>query len=452
MRQMTTEEKIKHAVMQHSVEDAIRVLENNPVQPDMVVELTIAQVMNRVSIAHLSIERAMKFLIMEAGGPLIKNHDLPSRLNELRRYDPDAAQFVEEAFGEAVRHYRYNTNVQHMKHLRSLETYLDTTGRDKDFQDIRYWELTQSTNKSIVREIYILLHVELLHAVWELLMPAGRTRETVSLRVETAVIKAMESQNLTYAPGTARELEVKTLLGWLKGFASTREAMTKALAEGEAPKDDFTLAILKKAHEELTNAADPAVKYFAEILNVIPYQPRVAIPCVEWLGPEKYQTGKVSTPGGDNLGFIYRRLDGIWAIQPSRIGPIMTTAIANTQTDAQCFLASILTRPARAIVNGEERNLRIVGQEHDLFNKKYNQAAIRDNGTDAPQFPTHQVDFWDAEHGISSGDNIKIEVPNRRFEQISDVLNGKVTGVEGRKVSIFGIDSIASSETDASPT
>ena len=56
---MTFKSKLKRSVMLNSVEDTIRVLENNPVRPDMVVELTIAQVMNRVSTAHLSIERGI---------------------------------------------------------------------------------------------------------------------------------------------------------------------------------------------------------------------------------------------------------------------------------------------------------------------------------------------------------------------------------------------------------
>ena len=440
MRKMATEQKIKRTVMQHSVTDAIRVLENNPVQPDMVAELTIAQVMNRVSTAHLSIERTMKFLITEAGGPLIKNHDLPSRLNELRQYEPASAEFLEEAFIAAVQHYRYNANARHMKHLQSLETYLNATGSDKDFQDIRYWELSQSTDEIIVRQIYLSLHLELLHAVRELLMPPGRTKETVSLRVETAVQKATRPR-LAYATGTDEEVSVKSYLKWLNGFESDREAMTKASRKGEAPDDEFTLELLRKAHQELANSTDPAVKYFALILTVLPHQPRDAVPCVDWLGPEKYQTGDVSTPGGNHLGFIFRRPDGLWNIEPSRDGPVMISGVAETQTDAGCFLASILTKPTRATVNGNETNLRIMGEEYDLFNRNHDQAARWDEETDSSLYPTHEVDFWDNEHGIREGDNVKLEVPSKQFPDIADVLEGTVTGVEGQKVFISGIDS-----------
>ena len=446
---MTFESKLKRSVMLLSVEDVIEILENNPVRQDMIPQLNIARVMNRISAAHLSIERTMKFVITEAGGPLVKNHDLPSRLNELRQHEPSAAQFLEEAFTDAVQHYRYNPNASHMKHLQSLEKYLEATGSDQDFQDIRYWELDQSTTGILVRQIYLTLHMEILRAVGELLMPPGRTKETASLRVERAVQNAINSQNLAYKQGTEKELAVKSFLKWLKGFKSTSEAMTKALREGEAPDDEFAIGILRQVHQELTNSSDPAVKYFAQILTVLPSQPRDAKPCVEWLGPEKYQTGEVSTPGGDNLGFIFRRLDGLWNIQPMRDGLVTIAAIAATQTDARCFLGDILTKRAKATVNGNERELRIVGEEIDLLHRNHNQIAKRDEEADEPQFPTHEVVLWDNEHGISEGDNVKVEVPYREFNDVSHVLEGKVTGVTGPKVLVHGHDYIDSTEPNS---
>ena len=146
--------KLERIVVQHSVTDMIKVLEEHPVESDMVIQLPIAQLMNRVSIAHLSIERAMKFLITEAGGPLVKDHDLPSRLKELRQYDLESAEFLEKSFEEAVQHYRYKVNATPMKHLKSLETYLQATGSDEGFQDIRYWELTQEVDETLIRKVF----------------------------------------------------------------------------------------------------------------------------------------------------------------------------------------------------------------------------------------------------------------------------------------------------------
>ena len=415
----------------------IKILENNPVQPDLIVELPIAEAMNRTSIAHLSIERAMKFLISEADGPTIQKHDLSLLLNELRQQERTSAEFLDEAFKEAVQHYQYNPNMPRMKHLQSLERYLKATGSGKDFQDIRYWELNQSTEEILVGQIYPALHLEILRAVSELLMPPGETKKTISLRVEMAVQEAMLPQNLAYAPG-------ESYIKWLREFETCRKAIRNGVRESAAlPDDEFTRETIKEAHEQLRSSKDPAVKYFAEILTVLPEQNRDPKPCVEWLGPEKYWKGVISTPGGADLGLISRRLDGFWDITPSRNGP---ANIAKTQTDARCFLANLLTSPARATVNGKEKNLRVVGAKSDPFCRFRGLPGPLpewDEETNSYQWSTHEIEFWNKEHGILEKDNVKLEVPNN---DIVYVLKGTVTQISDQKVSIFGIYSIQSAK------
>lgn len=116
---MTAE--IERAIIRHPVEDVIRMLENEPVRADLVGQVRAAQVMNRVSIAHLSIERAMRFLITRAGGPLTKDHHLGDRLRELIRHEPESADFLIHAFQVAVQHDRFIPNVDNARHLKSLE-------------------------------------------------------------------------------------------------------------------------------------------------------------------------------------------------------------------------------------------------------------------------------------------------------------------------------------------
>ena len=102
----------------------------------------------------------------------------------------------------------------------------------------------------------------------------------------------MESQNLAYASGTEKGTLGEVIPEMAGEFKNPREAMTKALTEGEAPSDEFTLAILRKAHQQLADSTDPAVRYFAEMLTVLPHQPRDAVPCVEWLGSENTKQDK----------------------------------------------------------------------------------------------------------------------------------------------------------------
>ena len=433
--------KMERAVIRHSVNDVIGVLENQPVRPDLNVGLTVAQVMNRVSIAHLSIERAMKFVITEAGGDLIKDHDLPSRLKELRQHEPGSAKFLEEAFEAAVRHYRYNANATHMKHLKSLETYLEATGSDKHFQDIRYWELTQSTGEIIVRQIYLTLHMELLHAMTEILLAPGRPKDIVSTRVERAVRDAMfSSRELSYSPGSDKQRSVEAYTEWLKGFNGFGEALTTAFKEGVGTGDAFMLETRGKAYQELSESKDPAVRYFAETLAVLPKQQRDAIPCVEWLGPELLWSGMVSTPGGDGLGFIDRRSDGTWAITPSRNGLVSVSAIAESQTDARCYLADLFTRAARVTVGDDERQLRIMGEEHNLFKRDPEQVMQWFEDRAGAEEPIFQVTFWDNTHGITSNDVVRVEIQSRTSQGVADILEGKVTEVNDHEVFVQGME------------
>ena len=436
--------EMQRAVIRHSVNDVIGVLENQPVRPGMNVGLTVAQVMNRVSIAHLSIERAMKFVITEAGGDLIKDHDLPSRLKELRQHEPGSAKFLEEAYEAAVRHYRYNANATHMKHLKSLETYLEATASDKHFQDIRYWELTQSTGEIIVRQIYLTLHMELLHAMSEILLAPGRPKDIVTTRVERAVRDAMSSRReLSYSTGSDKQRSVEAYIEWLNGFKGFGEALTVACKEGFATGDKFMLETLRKAYQELSESKDPAVRYFAETLAVLPKQQRDALPCVEWLGPEPLSSGMVSTPGGDGLGFIDRRSDGTWAITPSRNGLVAVSAIAESQTDARCYLADLLTRAARVTVGDEERQLRIVGEEHNLFKRYHEQVMQWFEDRAGAEESIFQVTFWDNTHGITSNDVVRVEIQSRTSQGVADILEGKVTEVNDHEVFVQGMEHIA---------
>ena len=431
--------ELERAVITHSVNDVIGILENQPVRPDMIVGLTVAQVMNRVSIAHLSIERAMKFVITEAGGDLVTNHDLPSRLKELRQYEPGSAKFLEEAFEAAVRHYRYNPNTTYMKHLQSLETYLRATGSDDHFQDIRYWELTQSADEIIVGQIYLTLHMELLHAMTEILEAPERPKDIVSTRVERAVKSVMvDNRELACLLGSDKHRSVEAYIEWLKGFKGCSEAITAAFKGDVATDNDLISETLREAYQELRESKDPAVSYFAETLTILPKQQRDAKPCLEWLGPEPFRPGKVSTPGGNVLGFIYRRADRTWAITPSRNGPVAVSAIAKSQTDARCYLADLLTRAVRITVGDKERQLRIVGEEHNLFKKDHEQVMQWFEGKAGAEEPIYQVTFWDNTHGITGNDVLRVEIPDRITQRYCEILEGKVTKVNDHEVFVQG--------------
>ena len=291
----------------------------------------------------------------------------------------------------------------------------------------------------IVRQIYLTLHMELLHAMSEILLPPGRLKAIVSMRVERAVRDAMfPGRELSYSPGSDKQRSVEAYREWLKGFKGL-EALTAAFKEDVATGDDFVSRILRKAYQELSESKDPAVRYFAETLTVLPKQQRDAIPCVEWLEPEPLLFGMVSTPGGDVLGFIARRSDGTWAITPSRNGRVAVSAIAESQTDARSYLADLLTRAARVTVGDEERQLRIVGEEYDLFKRNHEQVAQWfEDGVGAEE-PIFKVTFWDNAHGVTSNDVVRVEIQSRTSQGVANTLEGRVTEVNDHTVFVQGM-------------
>ena len=359
---------MKRHFIRHSVEDVIHTLESVPVSGDMIVEIPIIKTINRISLAHLSIERAMKFLIVEAGQTYTENHHLPLHLKKLRKCEPETVEFLEEAFDDAVKHYRFNSNNPGMVHLKSLAAYLEVAGSHQGFIDIRYWELDQSLDEILLRRVSLNLHLELLHAMSEVLQAPERRKDTVSMRVERAVRRAM-NRDLGYSVGTEKELAVKAYIEWLtrSGFADFRAAIATAFKEGLISGDNYISGFVTKAYQELLSSADPAVRYFTDILDILPKQPRDVIPCVEWLGPEKEIRGFVQTPAGTHLGEIERGYDRFWRIIPARDGLIKVAATAESQTDARCYLAALLTRPVQVTVDGQTETRRVVNRGYDFF-------------------------------------------------------------------------------------
>ena len=180
------------------------------------------------------------------------------------------------------------------------------------------------------------------------------------------------------------------------------------------------------------------MRYFAETLTVLPKQQRDAIPCVEWLGSVPFRTGIVSTPGGDTLGYIDRRSDGLWAVAPSRNGSVMVAAIAESQTDARCYLAVLLTRNARVIVDGKGRQARLVGKEYDLYKGSYGMVVNSWEDTADTEGTEFQVTFWNSEHGLTDGTSVRMEAPSGNSPKVLHILEGTVTKVKDHQVFVRG--------------
>ena len=430
--------EFERRLVQISIEDVIRILEDSPARNHFLLpHVTIVEVMNRVSIAHLSIEKAIKYLIRRVGGDFEKEHNLEYHFRELKSYDQESANFLEKAFASAVRFYGLHSAAKGMNYLGELENYLKTTGSIKRFNDIRYWELDDPYFERVeLHQVELSIHMELLLGLHEILIEPDRPRETVESRVERAVETAITA--ISYRQGTMNWETLSFISEWAKECGSFGKALCAAVRCDFALENQLAADFFRVAYKTLLEAKDPAVRFFASTLDVLPRQPRDVVPKVEWLDPKEQRKGRVITAAGDTLGFIERGPHRLWYITPIQSGPVGYAAKAQKQLDAMCYLAQLLARTAQVTVDGKASTLRVVGEERHLFKPAPVQSSKLEREHDETKMYT--ASFWDENQGMEKGQEIRIEAQRHDSGRLifSDALSGHVQEVQGHQVSVLG--------------
>ena len=237
---------------------------------------------------------------------------------------------------------------------------------------------------------------------------------------------------------------VKWYRNWLyKEQPNRRSALFSAYRQNFVVKkdDEFITQILRDAFNELRQSRDPAVQYFARKCSYLPegsqQRHRDSMPVVEL--NEKNNRGKVETPAGTSLGLISRYADGAWGITPVEAGSGGEVETAEAQADAKWYLVNRLTSKATITVNGVARKLRIVGKPRIPVDFEW----TSDSETELKQMiqgKTIELEFWDYDHGMQSGDDIAVVVPFSEHPTVACCYEGSVTSVEGQNVTIEGND------------
>ena len=426
--------------VQFSIGDALQILDDSPLRPDTPTQTTFVQISNRVPMAHLAIERGLKFLIRKHGGEVVHHHNLHKHLRQLREFDPSAVAFLEKTFGDTIAFYGLNPNHRGLGHIRSLNAYLETVGTKKAFDRMRYWELNPEQEESLFRQVWPTIHREILLAIIILYGSNSSEGETITARVERTVHDALfPTERLFYSPGSDHEATVKRYIDWILNHPSRQEAITQAYRRDFAIGDEFMNSMLSQAYQSLTQSPDPALKFLISRIDVLPSQPRDVIPPIEWSDAQKEQPGKVLTPGGTILGYVQRAQDGIWHIFPLRVGTGSKFVRARSQTDARSYLAQLLSDACNIKVDDEARTIRLVGEPPYRVTKNY--GRMRDSADSVDSVPwTHKLDCWEKNHGIEPDDTIRVELPNRGEQHIIHAIEGQVTRTNGTELFIEGKD------------
>ena len=434
--------------IQESVEDVIAILDSAPMHLDLVRETNIVQLTNRAPIAHLAIERALKALITGAGGPAKHIHALHVLYRVLGECDKPSAAYLARAFEDAVGFFGYNVKAKGFRQFRTLDDYLSKVGKEKDFEALRYWAIGESPKgEGPIPYISPWIHRELLCALWCLFLPTRR--DTVSERVEHVVGRAMVAERgLSYLDSdTRKERSVRWYMSWLQvEHTSCCGALEEAVRRKFAVTDDeLVVRTLREAYGDLQQSNDPAVQYYVRTLSYLPKGSQRrnpdATPELQWFD-EAQSRGRVVTPAGTHLGFIEKYADGGWGIRSTGDGPVRVAEVARTLTDAKHYLVNRLTRQVTVTVGGESKQLRIVTEWESLPLVWAPRFADPD-----PYEPKHELEFWDAVHGLRPEQVVSVELQSGRGEGLVSMLKGTVTKVEKQFVTIAGMVTLNPRET-----
>ena len=425
----------KRATFLNSLEDDINSLQSMP----------ITTILKRISTAHLSIEKSIKFLIMKAKDVEnipkdLKTHDLSLIFEELKTCDSASACFLEDAFEDAVHFFRCQTDLPEQNHFSSLSKHLETVGNQDEFIKRRYLDLEKQEISEVENRISLTMHLEILHALKQLISLKRENREFVKKRVERLISEELkESRQEKCSPfSSGYSVTEKTFYGWIshnspsKIMSDTIKRDFKIETPYSCMNEIVKNKILKDAHDKLTKSGDRAILYFLETVKILPPQQKgtLLLSCLQT------HDGIVKTPVGVPLGRISQRYDGFWSIECFINYIQLEYKLAHDKMDAIQYLITSVTTPVSAKIDGHEVEIHLVGRICMLPKQ-----MIGPQNNNEPW--KYEFQLWNNSHNIEPGQHISLSINSKDNTQLcsfSDVYEGEVTGVEveSGKITLLG--------------
>ena len=233
-------ESVRLHIIGRYIDATIEGVENPPFQGDLVPQFEAMGLARRAVNCHLAIEVGLKALIERAGGTFESKHGLLSQLRHLDSTtkttgDSQDADFLRAAFTQAVHYYNFNPNAHSW--FRSLDDYFSETGGENAYEQYRYWILSQSSYPPELRKFSLPIHIEMMHAVRELL--ASR-RLGISDRVENTVRHSVHDAYTTMALQFQHQGGYGPIRELINRHQSYRSAFAEIAAANFSTDDEFT--------------------------------------------------------------------------------------------------------------------------------------------------------------------------------------------------------------------
>ena len=386
-------------------------------------EAMTPQRMNRLSGAHSAIEDGLKHLIKRNGGSYSRTHELSVLLDELRASAPGVAGSLDNAFNAATEFYGTDTGHADHYHLASLSDYLEEVGTKELYERMRYVELESSVDDPALERLHIEFHYEILCALDEAIQPLyGTIADRVEELARLAFLGGSQLDSLT----SQGEASKAAYVGWLEEQDSYVDAIRRLTASRNAIEDEHANRAAIGVCYELTGSEDLALRTIAFALircgTVDLRAQRGEIEtCVR--RPEGAVNDIVSTPAGDDLGYMRHLPTGFWLATdaPHDTSPKWF----RTESDARLYLAHLFLVEVHIVTPRGSSSCRVRSPRSlgtPEARASWSVASINFGG-----FATDKIwlKLWESQHDLRVGEQIEI----REEPESPRCWRGRVTDV-----------------------
>ena len=183
----------------------------------------------------------------------------------------------------------------------------------------------------------------------------------------------------------------------------------------------------------MRESTDTAVRHFLTTRSVLPAPPK-DIPTPRFVEHHDGNAAEVLSPGGTNIGWMPRRPDGLWWVDPWH-DHLRTPVLVRKRIDGLRHLVQCSTVDASWTIEGAPTiRRRMIASSDGLF-------MDQTTGTQS-----YALEMWDDSHNLRQGQKVNVRWPCG--DDTDQILEGQVVETSGHTVMVQGLVSIGPKEAD----
>lgn len=433
---------LRHSVA-NTLNEAIGMVDAEPMSNDFLVHSSLPTYTMRAILLHSALELGMKCMCVDGdlSDRLLKEynnkfkswgHDLVKIYRKLSDSD---RELLDMAFKDAVSFYGLQVDRDEWTHMSDFETYLAKTG-DKDlFLNFRYWYFEGDSRLFGGHMPDLTISREMARFISDVLNGYDNYDGSpvfVSKLVDIEVQKSFHQKGYQDNGNLRRfnedpealEEDFQILRQWVVNeHDSLMLAIKDAYEHDFDVLNDWSNTVLRSVYTSLKNTEDYRIRLALDY--VFSTFGAKSSDCDAISSAQVRQVGRreqVRTPSGRRLGIITERHDGRWTAYDPRTD---CNQLAFGRDDAVGLVIEKVTDIVSVALNGgTPREARVLFPNRlELYLTDYLRTEVL-------------CEFWDAEHGIVTGDEINISGTRQDETRHIPRIRGIVKSVNNHEVTV----------------